>query len=343
MNASEGRSSDSVATEKAKGGGKSGESSTNERPVVHSATDDVPAVDSGEDDSSSSSSISSTPISEGFEGYARVFFQGRNDRVSTQLQPTNSSTLARDSYLYIEVDPDATELRIYPGKDEKGKLIVDPPINLKYFYAARVPGSNEGSALFLKEDDREYQRYIFRFEFRNDKNLQPAARMYQLAHCSKAAKNAQRMNWTMRNKFGIAPKTKRHNKTKEQDTDETLRAQKKESQEILNAYIGTIEDLTREGLVAAESFVDLVNSAITGTEEGTSWGRPRRNGTSWGAGYADVESENDDDDSDSDWSDETDGQYDDDEDESGTAKAGEKIEESFERVFGALSKRSRDV
>lgn len=331
MNESEGQSSGSVVTEKVKGAGKS---TKDDGSVAHGAAGDVPVVE--DEASSSSSSISSTPTSEGFEGWARVFFQGRSDRVSTQLQPTNSSTLARDSYLYIEVDPEATALRIYPSKEERGKLIIDPPIELKYFYAARVPGSNEGAALFLKEDDREYQRYIFRFEFRNDTVRQPAARMYQLAHCSKAAKNAQRMNWTMRNQFGIAPKANRQD-----DIDETIRTQEKKSQEILNAYIGTIEDLAREGLVAAESFVDLVNSAVS--EEGNSLGRPRRHGTSWGAGYADVDAENDDDESGSDWSDETEGQYDDDEDESGTAKAGEKIEESFERVFGALSKRSRDV
>lgn len=73
----------------------------------------------------------------GFEGWARVFFQGRDDRSAQQLLPTNSSTLARESHLFVVVDPDATELRLYPDSKDL-RLIVDPPIELKYFYAVSV-------------------------------------------------------------------------------------------------------------------------------------------------------------------------------------------------------------
>uniref|UniRef100_A0A7S4MPM5 Uncharacterized protein n=1 Tax=Odontella aurita TaxID=265563 RepID=A0A7S4MPM5_9STRA len=334
---SPGRISDIVdpETKKAKGAENIEEVSNAERRNNDTSAD-VPGV-SREGDASSSSSDSSATASEGFRGWARVFFQGRSDRVSTQLHPTNSSTLARDSYLYVEVDPDATQLRIYPSEAEmkknKNKILVDPPIDLKYFYGARVPGSNEGAALFLKEDFREYQRYIFRFEFRNDTVLQPAARMYQLARSGKAAKHVQRMNWAMGNKF--KPK-----KTKNEDERDEKHADEKQSLEILNAYIGSLEELTRDSVIAAESFVDLVNSAVP--EEGSTWGRPRRHGTSWGAGYEDVERERDDG-GDSDYSsDETDSQYGEYK-ESSAARATEKLEESFERVFGAISKRSKDV
>ena len=73
----------------------------------------------------------------GFEGWARVFFQARNDRSAQQLLPTNSSTLARESHLFVVVDPGATELKLYPDSKDL-RLIVDPPIELKYFYAVSV-------------------------------------------------------------------------------------------------------------------------------------------------------------------------------------------------------------
>ena len=127
----------------------------------------------------------------GFEGWARVFFQARNDRSAQQILPTNSSTLARESHLFVVVDPQATELRLYPD-DKDLRLIVDPPIELKYFYAVSVPGSEAGAALFLKEDDRQLRRYIFRFEFRNDSVLQPSSRPQSLSLSARVAKYAQR-------------------------------------------------------------------------------------------------------------------------------------------------------
>ena len=53
------------------------------------------------DSFASSSSLLSSTQSVEFEGWARVFFQGRSDRLAQQLLPTNSSTIARESYLFV--------------------------------------------------------------------------------------------------------------------------------------------------------------------------------------------------------------------------------------------------
>ena len=72
-----------------------------------------------------------------FGAFARVFFQGKNDRYATQVLPTNSSVQARDSYLYIEVDTKKKKLSLFPDINEK-VLLIKPPIQLKYFYAVKV-------------------------------------------------------------------------------------------------------------------------------------------------------------------------------------------------------------
>ena len=72
-----------------------------------------------------------------FGAFARVFFQGKNDRYATQVLPSNSSVQSRDSYLYVEVDTKKKKLSLFPDINEK-VLLIKPPIQLKYFYAVKV-------------------------------------------------------------------------------------------------------------------------------------------------------------------------------------------------------------
>lgn len=231
----------------------------------------------------------------GFEGWARVFFQARNDRSAQQILPTNSSTLARESHLFVVVDPKSTELRLYPD-DKDLRLIVDPPIELKYFYAVSVPGSEAGAALFLKEDDRQLHRYIFRFEFRNDSVLQPPSRPQSLRLSAGVAKYAQRSS----NLKQVELKTKAAFSNQE-DASDMQRAEEAKSKEAHLAYLNTTSDLIGDATTAADSFIALINAPSgRDTEDAASWKRrPKR---SWGPGYEDIKSVGGDQDAGSDYS-----------------------------------------
>ena len=230
----------------------------------------------------------------GFEGWARVFFQARNDRSAQQILPTNSSTLARESHLFVVVDPQATELRLYPD-DKDLRLIVDPPIELKYFYAVSVPGSEAGAALFLKEDDRQLRRYIFRFEFRNDSVLQPPSRPQSLSLSARVAKYAQRSS----NLKQVELKTKAAFSNQE-DASDMQRAEEAKSQEAHLAYLNTTSDMIGDATTAADSFIALINAPSEQDTEDASWKRrPKR---SWGPGYEDIKSVGGDQDAGSDYS-----------------------------------------
>ena len=230
----------------------------------------------------------------GFEGWARVFFQARNDRSAQQILPTNSSTLARESHLFVVVDPKATELRLYPD-DKDLRLIVDPPIELKYFYAVSVPGSEAGAALFLKEDDRQLRRYIFRFEFRNDTVLQPPSRPQSLSLSARVAKYAQRSS----NLKQVELKTKAAFSNQE-DASDMQRAEEVKSQEAHLAYLNTTSDMIGDATTAADSFIALINAPSEQDTEDATWKRrPKR---SWGPGYEDSKSVGGDQDAGSDYS-----------------------------------------
>ena len=230
----------------------------------------------------------------GFEGWARVFFQARNDRSAQQILPTNSSTLARESHLFVVVDPKASELRLYPD-DKDLRLIVDPPIELKYFYAVSVPGSEAGAALFLKEDDRQLHRYIFRFEFRNDSVLQPPSRPQSLRLSAGVAKYAQRSS----NLKQVELKTKAAFSNQE-DASDMQRAEEAKSKEAHLAYLNTTSDLIGDATTAADSFIALINAPSGQDTEDATWKRrPKR---SWGPGYEDIKSVGGDQDAGSDYS-----------------------------------------
>lgn len=229
----------------------------------------------------------------GFEGWARVFFQARNDRSAQQILPTNSSTLARESHLFVVVDPKATELRLYPD-DKDLRLIVDPPIELKYFYAVSVPGSEAGAALFLKEDDRQLRRYIFRFEFRNDSVLQPSSRPQSLSLSARVAKYAQRSS----NLKQVEIKAKAF--SNQEDASDMQRAEEAKSQEAHLAYLNTTSDMIGDATTAADTFIALINAPSEQDTEDATWKRrPKR---SWGPGYEDVKSVGRDQDAGSDYS-----------------------------------------
>ena len=216
-------------------------------------------------------------------------------------------------------------MRIYPGKDEE-KLLVDPPVELRYFYAARVPGSQSGAALFLKEDDRVHHRYIFRFEFQNCAVSQSPARVYQFVHSGETAKMLQRQEWVSKKVALIKSPEKEEEKIRVGE----------ESQQVHTAYLKSVSDIVREGQQAVDTFVGLVNSAVS--DDGI-W--RRRHSTSWGAGYQDgfVGHASDADDS-SDWSSDKSSLYDEDSDDDITiGEAGEMIHHSLERMFHPIAKK----
>jgi len=76
-----------------------------------------------------------------FQAWARVFFQSRKDPMESQLTSENltSSSAYRHTYLYVTINSEITHLRIY-SSEAMEQLVVDPPIDLKYFYAVRVSG-----------------------------------------------------------------------------------------------------------------------------------------------------------------------------------------------------------
>ena len=255
----------------------------------------------------------------GFEGWARVFFQARNDRSAQQILPTNSSTLARESHLFVVVDPKATEMRLYPD-DKDLRLIVDPPIELKYFYAVSVPGSEAGAALFLKEDDRQLRRYIFRFEFRNDTVLQPPSRPQNLSLSARVAKYAQRSS----NLKQVELKTKAAFSNQE-DASDMQRAEEAKSQEAHLAYLNTTSDIIGDATTAADTFIALINATSEKDTEDATWKRrPKR---SWGPGYEDAKSVGGDQDAGSDYSSSDFESLDDDEDDVEEKDVAESIED----------------
>jgi len=202
-----------------------------------------------------------------------------------------------------------------------------------------VPGSQAGAALFLKEDDRQLRRYIFRFEFRNDTVLQPPSRPHQLSLSGKIAKYSQKSS-TMKQ---VEIKTKAA-LLKEEDATEMAKSEETKSQEAHMAYLGAISDITSDATVSADAFIGLVNSPSEQDTEGATW--KRRPNRSWGPGYEDAQSVGGDQDAGSDYSsdfgtvddeDEEDDDEDDDADDGveggrGSMRNKETVEQSFRRL-----------
>lgn len=126
-------------------------------------------------DDSSSNSSEEDPIA--FSGWARVFFQARREPAAKQVTAPGATPFL-DTHLHLTIYATANQLHISDVDDRRRPPLIDPPINLRHFYAARVPGSHSGAALFLRNDPkRRLRKYIFRFEFANRAVHQVSVRM----------------------------------------------------------------------------------------------------------------------------------------------------------------------
>eukprot|EP00985_Skeletonema_marinoi_P035311 scaffold46223_cov110-Skeletonema_marinoi.AAC.1 len=105
-----------------------------------------------DDDAASFDSSSSSSSSEviAFSGWARVFFQARHHRASTQITSSATTTPSQDTYLHLSISSTSNVLRISDtddtnnnnsssSKNDKKPPLIDPPIPLKYFHAVKVP------------------------------------------------------------------------------------------------------------------------------------------------------------------------------------------------------------
>ena len=199
----------------------------------------------------------------------------------------------------------------------------------------QVPGSQAGAALFLKEDDRQLRRYIFRFEFRNDTVSQPQSSPHQLYVSGRVAKYSQKTS-TLKQ---VELKTKAAF-ANEEDAQDMQKTEEVKSQEAHMAYLGTVSDIIGDATVVADAFIALVNLASEQDAEGATW--RRRPNRSWGPGYEDVKSVGGDQDAGSDYSsdfdsvdEDEDGEDDaDDEGEGGrgSMRNNETLEQSFRRL-----------
>eukprot|EP00584_Thalassiosira_punctigera_P004860 CAMPEP_0172528150 /NCGR_PEP_ID=MMETSP1067-20121228/2633_1 /TAXON_ID=265564 ORGANISM="Thalassiosira punctigera, Strain Tpunct2005C2" /NCGR_SAMPLE_ID=MMETSP1067 /ASSEMBLY_ACC=CAM_ASM_000444 /LENGTH=454 /DNA_ID=CAMNT_0013312017 /DNA_START=30 /DNA_END=1394 /DNA_ORIENTATION=+ len=318
-------------------------------------------ADGGDDDDDSSSSSTwsdEDPIA--FSGWARVFFQARHHRSATQVTSGAAcGTTSQDTYLHLSIYSTANKLRISNEEEDQWK----PPlisIPLKYFYAAKVPGSRSGAALFLKNDSRRLRKYIFRFEFVNRAVHQPPARYVQFLRSGKAAKRSMRMANKMKSAFGKMGEERREN----------AKENKKRAQDAFAAHLGALDELLKESDDAAESFVQCVNIRNDELEEIAARGASARGGSNllvgsammgdggsgrrrrskppppyWGSGFNrpstnEADEMDDGDDSESDYSEEEDELYydDDHDDETFFDKVQVSTEQTLESLFNHIVK-----
>ncbi|KAL9178414.1 hypothetical protein ACHAXT_000061 [Thalassiosira profunda] len=282
-------------------------------------------------------------------GMGPCFFQARTT-AATQITSGATSTTSQDTYLYLTIHSTSNELRISDTDERFRPPLIDPPIPLRYFYAAKVPGSHSGAALFLRNDPRRLRKYIFRFEFVNRAVHQPPARYVQFVRSGKAAKKSMHGINKMKNAFTKMGDERREN----------ARENKKRAQDAFAAHLGTLDELLRESDEAAERFVECVNARNEAEEElarnqrelaGS--GVAGRAGAAedapappyWGSGFnrpgAKDEEDDDDVDSDSeDYSDEEDELYydDDNDDETLFDRVKVSTEESLETLFQHIVK-----
>jgi len=188
-----------------------------------------------------------------FTGCARVFFQGRKDDMAHQL--TNCSNKEGvtydDTYLHIKIDSSSKTLLIFGNEKDyqESRLLVDPPIDLRYFFAMKVPESRCGIALFLKDDDRYFRRFIFRFEFYNGCVRHDQFRLKQLYYCGAAIKKSSRAKLVARKFFASSDDERLNN----------IRITESESMNLNLAYMDAIDNLIKDASQQANSFVEIVN------------------------------------------------------------------------------------
>ena len=197
-----------------------------------------------EDDNSSTSSTDNIA----FQGHARVFFQARHHRTSTQITCPRDSSASQDTFLYIRMTCTSNTLYITSSPDPKAHAVVEIP--MKYYYALKVPSSHSGVALFLKNDLRRLRKYIFRFEFKNSTVHQAPARFLQFVRSGNAAKRSMRSIDKVKKAFQTLGKEER---------SEVNRENKKRSQDAFTAYLSSLDELLRESDDLAEQFVQTFN------------------------------------------------------------------------------------
>jgi hypothetical protein len=251
------------------------------------------------DNTSTSSSSSSSSEAIAFSGWARVFFQARHHRSATQITSSASTSPSQDTYLHLSISSTSNVLRISDTDDTtntsnnnnnmKKPPLIDPPIPLKFFHAVKVPGSNSGAALFLKNDTRRLRKYIFRFEFMNSgASHQPPQRYVQFVRSGNAAKKSMRSINKMKRAFksvgsaaggggsgGNSSSNGGGNNSgggvggvsgrgmvgmSGEERKENLKEDKKKATDAFAAHLGTLDELLREGNDMADRFVDCVNS-----------------------------------------------------------------------------------
>lgn len=302
-------------------------------------------VDDGSSDTSSTRSDSLT-----FEGWARCFFQARSARSATQIKCGATSSSSQDTYLHVSMSSSSNTLRISNTDDPRKPPLVDPPIQLSYFYAARVPGSNTGAALFLRNDSRRLRKYIFRFEFLNTAVRQPPERYLKFVRSGKAAKKSMKsMNKMKEALRGATPGV-----GADDVRDERLRDNKKRAQDAFAVHLQTLDGLLAECDEVADRFVDVVNSRneteedelllergaadLLGTGDRRGMKRSKPPPPYWGAGFGRQTGRDDggsdlDEESDSDGysDDEEDELYDEDDNDDETFK--DRVQVSMEQTF----------
>jgi len=315
-----------------------------------------------DDDAASFDSSSSSSSSEviAFSGWARVFFQARHHRASTQITSSATTTPSQDTYLHLSISSTSNVLRISDtddtnnnsssSKNDKKPPLIDPPIPLKYFHAVKVPGSHSGAALFLKNDTRRLRKYIFRFEFVNRSVHQPPQRYIQFLRSGKAAKKSMRSINKMKRAFkGMGGEERKEN----------MKEDKKKATDAFAAHLGTLDELLRESNDLADRFVECVNerneeeelmmsqAAAVGSGANASSGavgikRSRPPPPYWGSGFNRPSTNDQDDDieSDSDFSDDDEELYydDDNDDETLFDKVQVSTEQTLETLWNQIVK-----
>ena len=207
------------------------------------------------------SALERTPIA--FEGYARVFFQRKTDAYERQLLPANSSgSTSFDSHVYVTIGAITGTLNFYPykhqhnGNSQKGvPLIVDPPIELKYFVAELLPQSLCGVGLYVADDDVEMRRPVFRLEFRNDSTLQSYERVNNFTLASK--KMTQ-----LSSKYGAVKNVTSATKNvfaSHDDVEAARRLEKQKLQDACSQYLDEIGGMCRDATHIARRFVRIAN------------------------------------------------------------------------------------
>ncbi|KAL7504315.1 hypothetical protein ACHAXN_001997 [Cyclotella atomus] len=303
---------------------------------VHEHTENI-------DDDSSTSSTQAIA----FQGHARVFFQARHHRTSTQITCPPDSSASQDTYLYIRMISMSNTLYITSSPDPKAPALIEIP--MKYYYAHKVPSSHSGAALFLKNDSRKLRKFIFRFEFRNSTVHQPPARFLQFVRSGNAAKKSMRSLDKVKKAFQVRGKEERK---------EVSRENKKRSQDAFAAYLGSLDELLRECDDLAEQFVKTFNDKNEEMEEeeyriaqlksGGLMNAPSRRKSKplppyWGSGFNRqiVEDDDGDDEEDDNSEDDDEDDYyeeDDDDDETFFDKVQVSTEQTLETLFHHIVK-----